>query len=56
MSDFTKAAAAAAQRKRKPRNVHVHTWICTEESCPGNGFITKAELVLMSLARNTRVA
>jgi len=38
---------------KKPKTVpgHKHSWICTEESCPGNGFVTKTELVLRTLAK-----
>jgi hypothetical protein len=33
------------------RDLHVHNGSCTDASCPGNGFVTRADLVAMSKAR-----
>lgn len=33
---------------------HVHTWVCTDASCPGNGFPTREELISGHLSKRAR--
>lgn len=33
---------------------HAHWWGCTEESCPGNGFVSAADLIARTVAEKMR--